>query len=804
MGVRIGQGVLLAIVLLAFELSPATTCDRSGSGASAHGLGDDSTAIGGWTATIERGAASPAAVIEARIRRGESYRALGRYEDAKSNLAEAVRAARSAGDPLLQAVATQALGQVYAGLDDPGLAEKTLNDGLQQARRLARPALIAAGANALGNLRLEQGRPREARAFYRQALEQAQAANDPGLSAAVHINLARVAATRTGALRELRAAQQATTQVAAPAEQAQLLLDLAQQGIQSAPTNPGRKMADGSLREAERIAARAEYTRLQSQALGLSSSLAAAQGRRAEARRLAERAIAVAPADAYDLRYQWEWQLGRLLREAGDRPRAIAAYRRAVDHLQRVREYLPLKSAEGRSQFRETLEPIYRGLADLLLQEAATRGNASQAQPLLREARNSVEQVKLDELRDYFRDACILPLREEIGTLSPRAAVVYPILFADRLEILVSIGEHLYRAARPIPRDKVEHTAAVLARQLRLEQPAREEAELLYDWLITPILPWLEERHVDTIVYVPDGALRMVPLSALEHDGRYLIERYAVATTPGLKLLEPEALGRAQMETLLAGLSRPGPVVDEVPRWWVNILVERHRQILQRHVAADQRGVSVSVRGVPEGMKPQGSPLTIHASRAEEIEALTLPGVAEEIDQLSKLVPGRTLRDQDFLLSRFKREVRERPYRVIHIASHGLFLGPPEENFVLTYDRKLDMKTLAAILKPKELDERPIEILVLSACQTATGDDRTPLGLSGVALQSGARSALGSLWPVGDSAAQLLMQYFYDNLKTPGMTKARALQEAQKALIRNERFRRPSDWAAFILVGNWL
>ncbi|ESQ10899.1 MAG: CHAT domain-containing protein [Thiohalocapsa sp. PB-PSB1] len=94
--------------------------------------------------------------------------------------------------------------------------------------------------------------------------------------------------------------------------------------------------------------------------------------------------------------------------------------------------------------------------------------------------------------------------------------------------------------------------------------------------------------------------------------------------------------------------------------------------------------------------------------------------------------------------------------------------------------------------------------MVLSACQTAEGDDRTPLGLTGVALQSGARGAIGALWPVDDAATQLIMRRLYENLRDPGATKGRALQQAQLALLREPAWTEPYYWAPFILVGNWL
>lgn len=803
MAIRLWQGLILGLAFLTADLLAETPCDLPGSGAQSSMSAEQAAALQGWGATIARAGAPVPEVIEARVRRAEVYRALGRYADAETDLELALKAADRAESAVLRAVATQALGQVDAQQRRFALAEERLRDGLAQARRLGQPTLIAAGANGLGNVLSEQGRASEAAVVYREALVQARAADDPGLTATVRINLARLAPDPDQSLRELQAARAATARVSSPAEQTDLLLSLAQRARESVPGAGGLTLARESLQAAEEIAARVGLARVRSQALGQLSELAAAQGNGAEARQRIEQAIAVAPLDAYDLRYRWEWRLGQTLRADGDRPRAIAAYRRAVDHLQRIRSDIPVEYAEGRSSFRETLEPLYLGLADLLLLDAADAGDMPRTQGLLREARDTVEQVKLDELRDYFRDACILPLREGVETLSARAAVFYPVIFDDRVELLVSIGKRLYRTSTPVARASVQDTAEILALKLRYEQPSEEEAERLYDWLIAPILPWLEEHRVDTLVFVPDGPLRAVPIAALRKDGAYLVERYAIAIVPGLKLLQPDALARAELTTLLAGLSRPGPVVDDLPVWWVNALVQQNRGRGAGLASRGTRGVSVPVRGTTADVQ-RGVAEPLRAAQSEKIAALSLPGVAEEIDQLSQRLPGRTLRDQEFLLNRFVSEIDEQPYRVVHIASHGLFQGPPEENFIVTYDRKLDMKTLANILKPKELSHRPIELLVLSACQTAEGDDRTPLGLSGIALQSGARSALGSLWPVSDTATQLLMRHFYEQLKVPGMTKGRALQAAQKALIASGQYNRPSDWAAFILVGNWL
>ena len=103
-----------------------------------------------------------------------------------------------------------------------------------------------------------------------------------------------------------------------------------------------------------------------------------------------------------------------------------------------------------------------------------------------------------------------------------------------------------------------------------------------------------------------------------------------------------------------------------------------------------------------------------------------------------------------------------------------------------------------------EKRDNPIELLTLSACQTALGDERAALGLAGVAIKTGAQSVLASLWFVNDESTTLLMQEFYRQLQKPDMTKAKALQQAQIKVATEQRFRHPAYWAAFLLIGNWL
>jgi CHAT domain-containing protein len=348
--------------------------------------------------------------------------------------------------------------------------------------------------------------------------------------------------------------------------------------------------------------------------------------------------------------------------------------------------------------------------------------------------------------------------------------------------------------------EQLADMVVLLSYRLRNQLSFQPEARLVYSWLIQPIMPLLEEHKVDTLVFVPDGPLRLLPIAALKVGQQYLAERYAIAIVPGLTLLDPHPLPRIQMRSLLAGLSRPGPVVDKLSPAFLYSVMRASAQ----HTDRSRRGLPVTVADRWDSMLSSFEFSDQEVLTAEITEKLALPGVKKEIDQLSQQLEGEVLLDADFRLKRFISEVRKHPYRIVHIASHGFLGDTVEDNYILTYDDKLDMNRLADLLQPKQLAERPVELLVLSACQTAEGNDRTPLGLSGVALKSGARSALGSLWPVYDEAAQHLLPAFYAQFSKPGVTKAQALQKAQLELLKREEFAHPGFWAAFILVGNWL
>ena len=115
------------------------------------------------------------------------------------------------------------------------------------------------------------------------------------------------------------------------------------------------------------------------------------------------------------------------------------------------------------------------------------------------------------------------------------------------------------------------------------------------------------------------------------------------------------------------------------------------------------------------------------------------------------------------------------------------------------------MDELSNILQVRQTQSNPIELLTLSACQTAEGDERAALGLAGVAVRAGARSTLASLWAIDDRSSAFLMTEFYRQLvQNPSFSKSQALRQAQLKLVNHPNYNHPSYWAPYVLLGNWL
>jgi len=179
--------------------------------------------------------------------------------------------------------------------------------------------------------------------------------------------------------------------------------------------------------------------------------------------------------------------------------------------------------------------------------------------------------------------------------------------------------------------------------------------------------------------------------------------------------------------------------------------------------------------------------------------------VPQELSSLKKLFGATELMNQEFVKTNVEKEFAGENYSIVHIASHGHFDSDAKKTFVLTFDSRLTLDDLEQLIRPSLLRDKPVELLTLSACQTAAGDDRAALGLAGVAIKAGARSAFATLWFVNDQSSVQLVSDFYRQLRDhPDISKAKALQTAQVKLLSDQRYAHPCYWAPYLLIGNWL
>ena len=288
-----------------------------------------------------------------------------------------------------------------------------------------------------------------------------------------------------------------------------------------------------------------------------------------EASKLTQQAIILAKnSQATDIVANWYWQLGRILKARGKTDDAIAQYQQAIDTLQSLRQDLVAINPNIRFNYRDRVEPVYRQFVQLLLE------NVDSLQPEIKQehlmsSREAIESLQLAELENYFREACVVYQQREIETIDPKAAVVYPILLEDRLEVILSLPnqplQHYGNSLTSIQKEQIFRNINQTLNPVFLPDEILPPAQQLYDWLIRPGKASLEQQGIKTLVFVLDDLLRNIPMSVL-HDGeQYLIEQYDLALTPGLQLLD-SASNSAEIKTLTGGLTVARQGFPPLPR----------------------------------------------------------------------------------------------------------------------------------------------------------------------------------------------------------------------------------------------
>jgi CHAT domain-containing protein len=383
-----------------------------------------------------------------------------------------------------------------------------------------------------------------------------------------------------------------------------------------------------------------------------------------------------------------------------------------------------------------------------------------------------MQDLQSAELSNFLQEPCtpqnIQAIDRQVNKPGSSTASLYTIILGDRIEVIAKFpGQSLFHYSSTIPesevRQKIGAFQELLPKYDRINQMKSQGMEI-YQWLIKPIEEKLEHFQIKTIVFTLDGPLRNIPMATLYDGNKYLIEKYAVAVTLDLGIQDPKPLRNDRLSVLAAALVNPP------------------------------------------------------AQLSQQFNAL--PFASKEIESIKSIrgIKAKTLEDEKFTLEALRKELSNFSYTVVHLATHGEFNSNPEDTFILTApshlpnhemsDGKVRLRDIDKLFRTINLNRtNTLELLVLSACQTARGDEQASLGIAGVVVRSGTSSVIASLWSIDDESTQKLMAVFYNKIVQPGVSRAEALRQAQLALIQaknDNTYIHPYYWGAFLLLGNWL
>ena len=689
--------------------------------------------------------------LGSQINQAQALQTLGLYRRAQMTLEQVNKELQAHPDSLLKATGLRSLGVALQVVGDLEKSQEVLEQSLAIIQRLDSSLDTSETLFSLGNTARDLQDYKTASALYDKA---ATNATSP---------ITRLEAQLNQLSLNVQLKQWDAAQALLPQIQSQLAnlppsrdtvyaqVNLAESLMKWSVVNGNQQRTNDIaelLARAVQQARRMEDQRAESYALGQLGQLYKQTQQWQEAQSLTQQALQIAQAiNASDTAYRWESQLGQILKQQGKLTEATAAYTEAVNTLQLLRSDLVTINPNVQFSFRESVEPVYRELVQLLLQPPRNQGEVSQEN--LNKARQVIESLQLAELENFFRQACLSAKPEQIDRVDPTAAVIYPIILPERLAVILSLPEQPLRYYQTeLPQSEVERILEELLQSLNPAFSNKERLRLfqqVYNWLIQPAETELVASGVKTLVFVLDGTLRNLPMAALYDGQQYLVEKYSIALSPGLQLLEARSLIREQLKVLTGGLTE-----------------------------------------ARQGFSP-------------------LPAVESELKQIASELPSEVLLNQEFIKTRLEQQINAVAFPIIHLATHGQFSSKAEETFLLTWDGRVNVKDLDQLLQSRnEENINPIELLVLSACQTAMGDKQAALGLAGFAVRSGARSTLATLWSVRDESTAELMGKFYQELPQTQVSKAEALRQAQLVLLHNPNYEHPFYWAPFVLIGNWL
>lgn len=714
--------------------------------------GNAQTALDNWKQAeqVYRKLDDVTGIVLSQINQAQALQNLGFYRRAKSKLEQVTQDLTQLPDSLLKARGLRSLGTTLQVVGDLSNSQKVLLQSLKIAQKLNSSADIAQALLVLGNSARIKDDLTTALDYYQQA---ATVAVDSRSKLSAKINqfslLLSIKQPKV-ALELLPEIKKLLANLTPSRFSVHSRVNLAQSIMGNGEWGIGNRELGEILATAVKQARELQDKRAESYAVGQLGHLYEQTKQFSEALNLTRDALILAQGiKADDITATLLWQQGRIYKARGNQESAITAYSQAVNNLESLRQDLVQMNPDVQFSFRDEVEPVYRELVQLLLQNVDNL-TPEIKQQRLEKSRQVIEGLQVAELENFLRAACLTYQPQPIEQIDKNAAVIYPIIIDNRLEVVLSLPnrplQHYGTKVSPKEENSVFNQLRQSLNPAFLPSEVLPPAQKVYDWLLRPVEAELQRSKIKTLVFVLDDFLRSLPMSVL-HDGeKFIIEKYNIALTPGLQLFESRNLPPQQLKALTGGLTQA------------------------------RQGFSA------------------------------LPGVETEIAQISNLLKNQTLLNEQFTRPQVQNKIESAPFSVVHLATHGQFSSKAEETFLLTWQDRINVKDLGKWLKSPSSNLRnrePIEMLVLSACQTAKGDNRAALGLAGVAVRSGARSTLATLWSVRDKSTAELITEFYRLLTQTGTTKAEALRQAQLSLLKNPQYQHPYYWSPFVLVGNW-
>jgi CHAT domain-containing protein len=397
------------------------------------------------------------------------------------------------------------------------------------------------------------------------------------------------------------------------------------------------------------------------------------------------------------------------------------------------------------------MQPVFEAAVDTELASAA--GTPSSLQ--ISTAQQIIEAYRQAEIQSVLGVDCVPPMEPiRPANLAAGELLLYPILLNDRVELLIAGAGQPFQRLKADRSTNRSEVAQLVGRMVNATSAAggddwREPARRLYKILIAPIENLLSPET--TLIVVPDGPLRALPLAALlDNNGGFLIRRTRLDVAPALSYTHTGASMRGREPNVVAA------ALEEAVR-------------------------------LPAGFFPK------LAGTGEEAH------VAAEVAHHGK----QGLVITNFRKADLARALIDRPVDILHLATHAAFNGRSDRSFIVAQGEVISLIDLRELIASARNGRDGLNLLVLSACETAVGDDQASMGLAGAAVQSGAISAIASLWEVNDQGTVELMRGFYTNYRA-GQSKAEALRNAQLALLdQGGGLADPNIWAAFTLLGGW-